>query len=68
MHDNAQTLAVLTSFFTFKFVQPSHVKCLSSCPIFLFASCLLQVSEARSLERDTVECGLTFAGFAVSIK
>ncbi|XP_007029274.2 PREDICTED: probable manganese-transporting ATPase PDR2 [Theobroma cacao] len=25
----------------------------------------MTVSEARSLERDTVECGLTFAGFAV---
>jgi hypothetical protein len=39
--------------------------CLTYC--LLYVNCM-KVSEARSLERDVVESGLTFAGFAVIYK
>jgi len=49
-----------------------HVKLLYPilfCFVFLFSFFFfMKVGEARSLDRDVVETGLTFAGFAVSNK
>lgn len=45
-------------------LKKSSVRATTVLIITFFVTCL-KVSEARSLERDTVESGLTFAGFAV---
>lgn len=47
-----------------KYCRLCFLKCILKC-FLLYVYCM-KVSEARSLDRDVVETGLTFAGFAVN--